>query len=131
MSLAELNSTLHASFSMPSDQEEKACFYVSPADHPKIGLMILNGRLERVDVEALGVQTDKGIHNGDSESDAIRAYGKSLKVTPHAYTAPEGHYLTVRSPKGSYGIRFETYKGRIVKYYAGRLDAISFIEGCD
>ena len=54
-----------------------------------------------------------------------------LKVEPHNYTAPEGHYLTVLASNGRYGIRFETDEGKIVKFYAGQLQAIALVEGCE
>ena len=133
MKLSELKTSLHLSYSvsMAQDSDQQTCFYADLRGHSGIGLMILNGRVARVDVDDQDTQTVDGIRNGDSEAHALSIYGKRLKVTPHAYTAPEGHYLTVRSADGKYGIRFETDRGKIVRYYAGRVDAISFIEGCE
>ena len=130
MSLSELNTALHESFSMPQDNEEQGCFYVSPAKHPGISFMLEDGHVARVDVQRRGISTSKGIKIGDSEVRAVQVYGNRLKVEPHAYTAPEGHYLTVLSPDRRYGIRFETDKGKIVNFYAGRREAIAYIEGC-
>jgi len=48
---------------------------------------------------------------GDSEAKAITASGGRLKVEPHAYTGPEGNYLTTYSSNGWFGIRFETEDG--------------------
>jgi hypothetical protein len=76
------------------------------------------------------VSTAGGIKIGDSESHAKQVYGNMLKVEPHNYTAPEGHYLTVLASNGRYGIRFETDEGKIVKFYAGQLQAIALVEGC-
>jgi len=133
MKLSNLKSVLHLSYSIKraEDSDQQTCFYADLRDHPGIGLMILNGRIARVDIDNHETQTIEGIHNGDSEAHARSIYGKRLKVTPHAYTAPEGHYLTVRSTDGKYGIRFETDSGKIVRYYAGCVDAISLIEGCE
>jgi hypothetical protein len=130
MSLSELNSTLHESFSMPKDEDERACFYVEQSKHPGVGFMIQKGHVTRVDVDQPGVATAEGIKIGDSESQAMKVYGRKLKVEPHHYTAPEGHYLTVLSNNERYGIRFETDGGKIVRFYAGQLQAIALVEGC-
>ncbi len=133
MKLSELKADLHLSYSigMAQDSDQQSCFYADLHGHSGVGLMILKGRVARVDIDNRDTQTVDGIHNGDSEAHALSVYGKKLKVTPHAYTGPEGHYLTVRSSDGKYGIRFETDEGKIVRYYAGRVDAISYIEGCE
>ena len=130
MTLRQLNTVLHENFSLPQDKEEQACFYVDSAKHPHISFMVVNGRVARIDVDRPGVFTAKGIQVGDSEADAVRAYGRRLKIEPHAYTGPEGHYLTVRPGDGRYGIRFETDGKTITMFYAGRFDAIQYIEGC-
>jgi hypothetical protein len=87
--------------------------------------------LERVEVYKSGVFTADGIQVGDSEARAMKVYGPKLRVSRHAYTGPEGHYLTLRSADGRYGIRFETDHGKITMFYAGRYDAIQYIEGCE
>ena len=131
MNLSQLNTRLHEKFSMPDSKDEQRCFYLSPTKHPKIFFMIVDGRLTRIDVDGPGVPTAEGIQVGDSEAHALKVYGPRLKVEPHAYTGPEGHYLTVRSSSGRYGIRFETDEGKIVMFYAGRFEAIQYIEGCE
>jgi hypothetical protein len=128
MSLPELNSVLHETFSVPPDKEDQKCFYVEAAKHPNIAFMIQNNRLARVDVDGAGIPTVEGIQVGESESQARKIYGAKLKVEPHAYGGPEDHYLTTR--RGLYAIRFETYGGKITRFYAGRSDAIQLIEGC-
>jgi hypothetical protein len=128
MTLEQLNKVLGETFSMPQSKEEQACFYVEPSHHPQVGFMMMRGRVARIDVTRAGIFTSKHIEVGDSEARALQAYGSSLKVEPHAYSAPDGHYLTIRS--GRYGLRFETYKGKIDMFYAGRSDAIQYIEGC-
>lgn len=93
--------------------------------------MILDGRVARVDVDDKTTQTAEGIRNGDSETHALQVYGKRLKIAPSAYAGREAHYLTVNSPNGKYGIRFETDSGKIIRYYAGTAEAIQYIEGCE
>jgi urease beta subunit len=130
MSLSELNVALHESFSMPEDKDEQACFYVEHGKYPGVAFMIQEGHVTRVDVDRPGVSTAEGIKIGDSESRAIQVYGNKLKVDPHHYTAPEGHYLTVLSSNRRYGVRFETDEGKIVRFYAGQQQAIALVEGC-
>lgn len=130
MSLSQLNSALHANFALPSDQEERSCFYVDVPNVSGVVAMILDGRVARVDVTGTVTATSEGIRNGDPEARVIRVYGTRLKIKPHAYLPKDGHYLTVLSPDQKYGIRFETVEGKVSMYYAGTAEAISFIEGC-
>ena len=130
MSLSQLSRALHEEFSMPEEKSDQACFYVHPAKHADISFMIENGRLARIDVEGRGTATAEGIRVGDSESRALQVYGPGLKVEEHQYTGPGGHYLTLRSSNGRYGIRLETDKGKIERFYAGRFEAVQYVEGC-
>ncbi|HEX3093461.1 MAG TPA: hypothetical protein VHW72_12600 [Candidatus Angelobacter sp.] len=130
MSLSDLNAALHEKFSMPNDKDEQACFYVEHSKYPGVAFMIQEGFVTRVDVDRPEVSTAEGIKIGDSESRAMQVYGSKLKVELHHYTAPEGHYLTVLSSNERYGIRFETDKGKIVRFYAGQQQAIALVEGC-
>lgn len=130
MTLSQLNDVLREHFVMPEKKEDQGCFYVNPARHHQISFMIEDGRLSRVDVDAPGISTVKGVEVGDSEKRAATIYGNELKVEPSQYTGPEGHYLTLRSKSGLYGIRFETEHGKITTYYAGRFESIQYVEGC-
>jgi hypothetical protein len=130
MNLSQLNMVLHEKFSMPASKDDQGCFYVEPTKPSQITFMIEDGLLSRIDVVKAGISTAEGIHVGDSEAHALQVYGPRLKVEPHAYTGPDGHYLTIRSSDGRYGIRFETEKGKIQIFYAGRFDAVRYIEGC-
>jgi hypothetical protein len=130
MNLSELSTVLHETFSMPNAKEDQGCFYVTPAKHPHVAFMIESARLVRINVDGPGERTAEGLPVGDSEERALQLYGPRLKVEPHAYTGPEGHYLTVRSSSGRYGIRFETEKGKIARFYAGSIEAIQYVEGC-
>jgi hypothetical protein len=131
MSLAQLNAALGENFSMPRDPDEQACFYAETAKQPGIGFMVEHGKVTRVDVTERGFSTAGGIRVGDSEAQVIKVYGSRLKIEPHAYTGPEGHYLTLYSADGRYGIRFETERGRVTGFYSGEAHAIAYIEGCE
>jgi hypothetical protein len=129
MSLPQLNALLTEKFVVPAAKDDRACFYVTPKKQRKLSFMILDGRLGRIDVEKAGVQTSTGIQVGDSEKHALQIYGRRLKVEPHKYI-DNGHYLTAKSDDGKFGIRFETEDGNITRYYAGRYEAIQYVEGC-
>lgn len=129
MSLSDLKRTLHNEATEETSGGD-ACFYVTPTKHPQVGFMIIKHGVVRIDVTDKGVLTSKGIQVGDSESTVKAAY-PHLTIGPHAYTAPDGRYLTVYSSDGRLGIRFETYKGKITGFYAGTSEAIQYIEGCN
>jgi hypothetical protein len=129
MTLSQLNTVLHEKSSLPDASDEQGCFYINPSKHPHIALMIIDGRLARIDVEKPGLSTSEGIQVGDSESRALKVYDHRLKVEAHQYI-DTGHYLTVRSKDTRFGIRFETDQGKITMFYAGRYDAIQYVEGC-
>jgi hypothetical protein len=130
MTLSQLKSVLGEKLRESDDGEgSDTCFYVKPAKHPHVSFMIEKGRLARVDVDAPGIPTMEGIQVGDSESKALRVYGTGLKVEPHKYI-DDGHYLTIRSRDGRYGMRFETEKGKITGFYGGRFEAVQYVEGC-
>jgi hypothetical protein len=59
----------------------------------------------------------------------LKAYGHRLEITPRHDV--EGHYLTLRSADERYGIKFETEKGKIEAFYAGRAEAIQYVDGCE
>lgn len=129
MSLSELNTALHERFKMPTEKDDQGCFYVKPAKHSHISFMIEDGRVVRIDVDSAGIPTTQGVQVGDSEEHALQVYGPKLKVSETQYD-PKGHYLTIHSDDGRNGIRFETEKGKIQTYYAGRFEAVQYVEGC-
>ena len=128
MTLPQLNTALHEKFKFPDNKEDQGCFYVKPAKY-LVSLMIEDNHLARVDVNKRGIPPEKGIQVGDSEKHALQVYGADGKVVEHKYN-PDGHYLTVRSKEGRYGMRFETDKRKIQEFYGGTLEAIQYVEGC-
>lgn len=129
MSLAQLNAALQEKFRMPKARDEQRCFIVTSTHHPHVSFMIEDGKVTRIEIDGRGVPTDRGIQVGDSEKQVLKAYGAAAKVEPHAYTSEEGgHYLTVRS--AALGLRFETLKGKVDSFYAGRFTSVQYIEGC-
>ena len=51
MNLSELNKALDTSFKKPTDPDEQGCTYVEVPRRSGIGVMILDGRVARVDVQ--------------------------------------------------------------------------------
>ena len=129
MTLSQLNTVLGEKFAMPIEKDGQACFDVQSTKHPHVSFMIEDGHFSRVDVDAPGITTTEGVQVGDSEAKALRVYGPRLKVEPHHYI-DDGHYLTVRSSNGRYGMRFETEKGKITSFYSGRFASVQLVEGC-
>jgi len=131
MNLSQLNVALHERFLLPAEKEDQGCFYVNPTKHPQVSFMIENRRLVRIEVDHPGVAKLEGIQVGDSESRVLKLYGRRLKVEPRAYMEEDGHFLTIRSRDGHYGVRFETDHGKITGFYSGGYHAIQYIEGCE
>lgn len=129
MTLPQLSAALHQKLS-EEESGSDACFYVHAPGREHLAFMIEDGKLTRIDVDASGIRTSTGIEVGDSAMRPKQVYGAKLKVTEHKYI-DTGHYLTVRSRDGRYGIRFEEDKGKITTFYAGTYEAIQYVEGCE
>lgn len=131
MDITRLNAVLGEDFSMPNSKDDQSCFYLEPKKYPHVAFTMIKGRVARIDVDGPGIQTAGGIQVGDTEAKVLKVYGRAVKIEPHFYDGPEGHYLTIHSKDGRYGVRFESYKGKIETFYAGRADAIQYVEGCE
>jgi hypothetical protein len=129
MSLTQLSAALHQELAA-DERDEQGCFYISARGHDHVSFMIIDGHVVRVDVGAPGVKTLTGIQVGDSERQVRKVYGARMKVDAHQYV-DTGHYLTVRSADGRYGVRFETDNGKVTMYHAGKHSAIQYVEGCE
>jgi hypothetical protein len=129
MTLAQLSAALHQELAA-DERDEQGCFYINPRGHDHVSFMIIDGHVARVEVGAPGIKTTTGIQVGDSEAQVRKVYGARMKVDSHQYIEG-GHYLTVRSADGRYGVRFEADKGKIIEFYAGTYEAIQYVEGCE
>ena len=107
------------------------CHYATWRGGPRgVRVMIDGGRVARVDVDSAGVATEAGARVGDSEERIQRLYAGRVKTTPHKYEEG-GHYLTVdAADDSSFAIVFETSKGKVTRYRAGRRPAVEYVEGC-
>jgi hypothetical protein len=130
MSVPELSRVLRERIRLPADPRERECMYVETSRPKGLALMIVDGRLVRIDIRSRNVATTEGARVGDLEKDLVRLYGPRVQVTPHHYTAPEGTYLTIRANSGTLGMRFETYQGRVFVFYVGEFPQIEYVEQC-
>lgn len=92
-------------------------------------LMFVDDRLARVDIVAGTAKTDRGVRLGDAMPRLEAAYPDAVN-TLHAYDATE-RYLTWLDAAKAHGVRFETLRGKVGRIYAGRADAIAWVEGCN
>ncbi|HEU4563307.1 MAG TPA: alpha/beta fold hydrolase [Gemmatimonadaceae bacterium] len=124
---ATLGETVRAAY-----RDFESCDYVRPAALPPgVSLMVLSDTVARVDVDSAGVRTAEGVQVGDSEAHVLDVYRGRVRVEPHKYTGPEGHYLVVSPPGDTlHRIIFETDGQRVTTYRAGRRPAVELVEGC-
>ncbi len=131
MPLAALSSALGEPL-RATNEAGSGCGYVRPAALPKdVLVMVVNDTVARVDVRARTVLTGEGVGVGDTEAKVLERYAGRVRTTPHKYTGPTGHYLTVSAPPDStHLIVFETDGRAVVNYRAGRRPAVELVEGC-
>jgi hypothetical protein len=125
-------STAHGAPLLPAGPVEPgtACFEVFPGGAPgPLSFMLVDGRVARVDVRGAGPQTSTGVGVGSSEAEVQAAYPGGVQVSPHKYTGPEGHYLTV-TPREGAALIFETDGSKVTRYRAGVLPPVAYVEGC-
>src|SRR5438034_6040708 len=111
------------------------CDFVFPAVGAGIpdgvSVMVVNGKVARIDVDTGAVTTEDGIKVGDTEDRVKSVYGDELKVDPHKYI-DGGHYMTVLGDSASAGkaLVFETDGKHVTMFRAGRLPEVKWVEGC-
>ena len=114
---------------------KQACDFVFPAVGAGIpfgvNVMVVKGKVARIDVDTGTVTTEDGAKIGDSEDKIKSIYGDELKVSPHKYIEG-GHYLTVLGDSASAGkaMVFETDGKQVTMFRAGRIPEVEWVEGC-
>lgn len=113
-----------------------ACDFVYPAVGSgvpfDVGVMVVKGKVARIDVDTGSVTTEDGAKIGDSEDRVKSIYGDELEVRPHKFI-DGGHYLIVKGDSTSAGkeIVFETDGShKVIMFRAGRLPEVEWLEGC-
>ena len=111
------------------------CDFVFPAVGAGIpdgvSVMVVKGKIARIDVDTGSVTTEDGIKVGDSEDRVKSVYGDELTLTPHKYI-DGGHYMTVMGDSTSAGkaLVFETDGKHVTMFRGGRLPEVKWVEGC-
>jgi len=111
------------------------CDYVFPAVGSGIpegvSVMVVRGRVARIDVDTGAVTTAEGAKLGDTEERLKDLYGDDITSTPHKYIE-KGHYMTVMGDSASAGkaIVFETDGQQVTMFRSGRLPEVQWVEAC-
>ena len=125
-------STAAATLGGEWDDTTSTCDYLRPADGPAgLAFMVEQGRIVRVDVDSAGPVTTEGAAVGMSEAE-IRARYPGARSMPHKY-AERGRYLVVTSADPADSSRrliFETDGARVVRYRAGLVPQVEYVERC-
>jgi hypothetical protein len=110
----------------------QGCDYASMPGAPAgMRFMVVDGRIVRADVDSAGLPSDRGAAVGMTAAEVQRLYGDSLAIVPHKYDTA-GRYLVFAPPTGdtAYRVLFETSGDRVVRYRAGRVPEVEWVEGC-
>ncbi len=112
--------------------EEVDCAYWRAPRWPGLAMMASGGRVVRIETEDPRYRTASGARVGMAEAEIRAIYGRAMRVEPHPYTGPEGHYLIYRARAEPYGLIVETnYEtGRAGSIRVGLWEAVQLIEGC-
>ena len=96
-----------------------------------VSVMVIKGKIARIDVDTGAVTTEDGARIGDTEDRIKSIYGDDVQVEPLKYIEG-GHYMTVLGDSASAGnaLVFETDGKRVTRFRAGRLPEVKWVEGC-
>ena len=131
MDEAALEHALGTRLPATQDAEEDECRQVEAgASWPGTSVMLLHGRVVRVDVTAPGIRTLSGAAVGDGQYEVSRMYHGRLLVTTSYHGVDDSKYLSMYSHDRRFGIRFETDGERVTEYYVGTADAVQWANGC-
>ena len=114
---------------------KKECDFVFPAVGAgvpdNVVVMIVRGKVARIDVDTGSVTTEDGAKIGDTEEKIKSIYNGDLQIEPHKYVTG-GHYMIVMGDSASAGkaIVFETNGKVVTNFRAGRLPEVKWVEGC-
>lgn len=111
---------------------EVDCSYWQAPQWPGLAMMVSGGRVVRIETEDARYRTASGARVGMTEAEIRAIYGRRLRVEPHPYTGPEGHYLVYHARGEASGMIVETNfeTGRAASIRVGRWRAVQLIEGC-
>lgn len=114
----------------PNPLEEGNCSYWYLPGRDGLALMVVGGRVVRIDIDNPAYRTASGAHVGMAERDIRTIYGAAMRVEPHPYTGPEGHVLVFQAQREPYGLIIETDGIRAERMRVGFWGNVQWIEGC-
>lgn len=123
---------------------ESDCEYYDGGTLPKgMSMMVIADKVARFEVDVAddpGNQRDAppadapalpyGLWIGMTALEAKRRLPPDVVTSPHAYTSPDGDYLTWTDKASKLAIRLETLNGLVTSIYWGQPEAVELIEGC-
>ena len=134
MTIEQASQALEAPITPGPELGAPGCSSTAVPGAPAGALMMLNdGRVVRVDIDAGGVYTRSGAHVGMTEDRLQELYGDRLTVEGHPYNGSPWHYLVLHptsGPDSAFGMVFETDGDIVRSFRAGRYPEVGWIEGC-
>ncbi|MEZ4411836.1 MAG: hypothetical protein R2910_02460 [Gemmatimonadales bacterium] len=135
MTLAEASTVLGEQLTPGEEESAPGCSYIYPKTLPRgAALMVIDGRIERIDVDSAGILATTGAGVGSTEAAIGAMFPGRVSVEPHPYDPPPNyHDLIVESELASdsmFGMVFETDGKLVYQYRAGRKPAVLAMEGC-
>jgi len=132
MTIVEVERLVGGAARIERIEPDEACGYAYSAALPAgTSLMLSGDTVVRVNVDTKGIRTEAGVEVGGTEAGTLERYLGIVRVEPHPYTGPEGHYLIVDDPAHpQFRLIFETDGKVVTSFRAGRRSEVDLIEGC-
>ena len=120
---------LETYYGVATATEPPSCYMLFPKGRANyLSFMVVDGVVARVDVQVPGIKTEAGAEVGMREADLLSRYGALAASFPNKYD-PSLRDIVVAAPsKGQYV--FESDGQWILRYRAGILPAVGFVERC-
>ncbi|MGE0440175.1 MAG: hypothetical protein AB7L66_10680 [Gemmatimonadales bacterium] len=132
MSIADVEALLGGPVRVDRLEPDAECGYAAfPRMPAGVAYMLAADTIVRIDVDTTAIRTADGVGVGDAEAALLDRFGTRMRVEPHPYEGPVGHYLIL--DEGAPGVRrfiFETDGARVTRYRVGRRPEVDLIEGC-
>ena len=123
---------------------EGDCEYYDKGSLPGgMSMMVIADRIARFEVDAAGDPGQRvsaapagaaalpfGLWAGMTVAEAKQHLPAGVVTSPHAYSSPDGDYLTWTDKAAKLALRLETLNGLVTSIYWGQPDAVELIEGC-
>lgn len=132
MTIAEVERLLGATARIDRIEPDDECGYAYLSTIPTgLSLMLSRDTVVRVNVDTSGFLDEAGLGVGSTETEVLARRAGRVRVEPHYYTGPEGHYLIVDDPaRPGFRLIYETDGQRVLSVRAGRLPEAELVEGC-